>query len=299
MEHVALDRFVQMKDLGIFGRTRLELREGLSATENYLVCLGGSQTYGREIERPVTAHLSAATGMTVANFGVRNAGWDAFMREASVLEAASSARICLIQIVGAQNTSNRFYRVHPRRNDRLVAPSTVLSALYSEVDFSEFTFTRHLLGALYSVSYERFETVVEELRQAWVARLRALIREIEAPVLLYWLSDRPLSDQPWDLLRDPMSRDPLFVTRSMVQAVAHHADGFVEIAPPVGKPRLKRPFLSLRDSSVPGEDLDEAAHSAAADALLPEIEALLEKKKARQDDGPSELQIDDQIKASR
>jgi hypothetical protein len=286
MEHVALDRFVKMTDLGVFGRTRLELREGLCSRRDFIVCLGGSQTYGRELEAPFSTQLGAATGMSVANFGVRNAGWDAFMKDPAVLEAASSARVCLLQIVGAQNTSNRFYRVHPRRNDRLVAPSTVLAALYNEVDFSEFSFTRHMLGALYAISAERFETVVEELRQAWVARVRALLREIEAPVLLYWLADRPLSDQPWDLLRDPMSRDPLFVTRSMVQAISHLADGFVEVTPPVGSARRRRPLISLRDSSVPGEDLDEAAHSSAAEALLPAIEAMLDNKKARREGEP-------------
>ena len=54
----------------------------------------------------------------------------------------------MIQVSGAQNLSNRFHAVHPRRNDRFLRASTLLKTIYRDVDFTEFNFTRHLLTTL-------------------------------------------------------------------------------------------------------------------------------------------------------
>ena len=77
--------------------------------------------------------------------------------------------------MGAQNMSNRFYQVHPRRNDRLTRVSTVMQAIFPEVDFSEFCFTRHLLTRLAEVAPERFPILREELQAAWTARMRTFL----------------------------------------------------------------------------------------------------------------------------
>ena len=75
----------------------------------------------------------------------------------------------VVQVMGAQNLTNRFYTVHPRRNDRFLRAAPDLQALYPEVDFTEFHFTRHLLRTLRWSSADRFEVVAEELRAVWVA----------------------------------------------------------------------------------------------------------------------------------
>ncbi len=36
--------------------------------------------------------------------------------------------------MGAQNLSNRFYAVHPRRNDRFLRASTLMKTIFREVD---------------------------------------------------------------------------------------------------------------------------------------------------------------------
>ncbi len=55
----------------------------------------------------------------------------------------------VIQVMGAHNMSNRFYAVHPRRNDRFLRASLgCCKTIYPEVDFTEFNFTRHMLTAL-------------------------------------------------------------------------------------------------------------------------------------------------------
>ena len=61
--------------------------------------------------------------------------------------------------IGPVTAPNRFYAVHPRRNDRFLRPSAKIEALFPEIDFTEFSFNRHMLSALESVSADRFGQV--------------------------------------------------------------------------------------------------------------------------------------------
>ena len=122
----------------------------------YVAFVGGSETYGRFIKAPFPALIESDLGVNCINFGVLNAGLDVFVNEGFFSEAASGAAVTVLQIVGTQNMSNRFYTVHPRRNDRFLDASAMLKTVYPEVDFSEFNFTKHMLTKLYEVSRERF-----------------------------------------------------------------------------------------------------------------------------------------------
>ena len=132
----------------------------------YVAMLGGTETYGKFVPEPYPALTEAATGLRVVNLGYVNAGLDLYLKDADVLETAAQARLTVVQIMGAQNLSNRFYTVHARRNDRFLHASPLLRHIYREVDFTEFSFTRHMLHSLQAVSIDRFEVLAEELRAA-------------------------------------------------------------------------------------------------------------------------------------
>jgi len=136
------------------------------------------------------------------------------------MAACHDADLTIVQIMGANYLSNRFYSVHPRRNDRFLRASTVLQAIYNEVDFSEFTFTRHMLGALYEISPERFDIVVSELRAAWSARMRNMLGQIGKRSILLWFSRAELTNREWFENETPLSADPLFVTQEMVEGLS-------------------------------------------------------------------------------
>lgn len=140
----------------------------------YSVVLGGSEVFGRDVADPFTAMLARRTGRRIVNLGVMNAGLDVFVRDEALLQVAAGAEVAVIQALGAQGLSNRFYTVHPRRNDRFLRQSEKLATLYPEVDFTEFTFVRHLLVTLRARCPVRFEEVAAELRLAWIARMRQL-----------------------------------------------------------------------------------------------------------------------------
>ncbi|EPX82368.1 hypothetical protein Salmuc_04093 [Salipiger mucosus DSM 16094] len=155
-----------------------------SLDESYVAFLGGTETYGRFVAAPFPALAEQRLDRVCVNLGAVNAGPDLYLNDAGALDVAARAELCVVQMMSAQNMSNRFYGVHPRRNDRFLRASEGLQALYPEVDFTEFHFTRHMLGRLREVSAERFAQVTEELRQAWMARMTQLLTVLRGRALL-------------------------------------------------------------------------------------------------------------------
>jgi hypothetical protein len=195
----------------------------------YVAFLGGTDTYGKFIRSPFPALVERDLGVNCINFGIPNAGVDVLAQDGFLSEAAGDAMVTVLQIVGAQNLSNRFYAVHPRRNDRFVAASALLKSIYPEVDFAEFNFTRHLLGRLYKISPERFARVRQELQEAWLARMRLILRRLEGNVVLVWFADHMPAADDAEFPDPSLIRDPLFVTRPMLEQLAANARATVEV----------------------------------------------------------------------
>lgn len=234
-----------------------------------VVVLGGTETYGKFVQDPFPARIGRDTGLHVVNLGCVNAGPDVFLAEPVMVKMAAAARVTVVQIVGARNLSNAFYRVHPRRNDRLVAVLPPLRALYPEVDFAEFNFTRHLLRVLKDLSADRFATLASALRDAWVARMTDLLGRLTTPVLLLWVADRPAPDPGLPLSLD----DPCLVDRAMLRAVSARASHLVEVVLPrscygPGSGGLVYGPLDIPAlSAIPGAQAHEAIAGAVSAAL--------------------------------
>lgn len=157
----------------------------------FLLCLGGTETFGRFIADPFPAQIGARLGRPVVNMGVPNAGLDVMLNDPAITQARARASAVVLQIPEAANMNNRFYTVHPRRNDRFIKATTLLRTIFPEVDFTEFHFTGHLLGHLAALSADRFALVRAELCTAWLARMRRMLTETTCPVHLLWLATRP------------------------------------------------------------------------------------------------------------
>ncbi|MBW7920471.1 MAG: hypothetical protein H3C51_00025 [Rubellimicrobium sp.] len=188
-------------------------------TRPFVAFLGGTETYGKFIETPFPALVARATGLQCANFGIVNASVDAPGSDPGLMAIARRAGVRVLQVTGAHMLSNRFYTVHPRRNDRFLRASTVLSALFPEVDFSEICFTGHLLARLWEVSPDRFQILREELQAAWSARMRSTLEQLGPATLLLWFAPQMPSDIPWEERPDPLHIEPAFVTRRMLDSL--------------------------------------------------------------------------------
>lgn len=244
-----------------YGNSRIFFRgPRKSLRGRYVTFIGGTETYGKDVASPFPDLVERATGIACVNFGCINASVDAFLPETAVHEVCHGAALNIVQVMGAHNMSNRFYTVHPRRNDRFVRASSVLRAVYPDVDFTEFCFTRHMLATLYALSPERFEIILSELQMAWRARMRTFLAEIGAHTLLLWLSESLPSNALLDDRADPINADPLFVTRSMIDELRPGVQGVILVQPPA------RPAGEIAHPVSPL--LHPRMHAAASDAII-------------------------------
>lgn len=266
-----------------YGAARVDFRgPKKSLTGRYLAFLGGTETYGKFIQTPYCELLEARVGMDCANLGVMNAGLDVFLNEPEILAIAGRAEVTVIQILGAHNMSNRFYRVHPRRNDRFIAASALMQSVFYDVDFSEFNFTRHMLQELSHLASERFSFVREELRNAWCSRMRILLDRIPGEKILLWLADHP---PPLKLPQRSLGRDPLFVDSPMIDALRPLVSGVAQVRLSEGARRTSTDGMIFRDLDRAAAErmLGPLAHQEAADTLFQELSPILsrQQKKAR------------------
>ena len=243
---------------------------------DYIAFLGGTETYGRFIETPFPALLEKKLNVSCANFGVVNAGVDLYLNDPTTLEFSANSNIKVLQVMGAQNMSNRFYTVHPRRNDRFLRASERLETLFPEVDFTDFHFVRHMLGELAEISEDRFQTVVDELRMAWIARMKNLLALLGGPVILMWFANH----EPAGVQHATMGGDPLFVTRNMLDALRPRVAGLIEV---VASERAlsegtKGMIFNELDACAAAELMGPLAHEEAVEALLQTMSQLPRRK---------------------
>ncbi len=250
-----------------YGKSKLLFRGPKRKLDGaYVAMLGGTETYGKFLARPFTQMVEDALDHTVVNFGCVNAGIDVFTHDQSILDAANRAAVTVVQMTGAQNMSNRFYAVHPRRNDRFLRASNLLKTIYREVDFTEFNFTRHLLTSLHQVSPDKFAMVEQELKEAWVARMKTLISKIESKVILLWMADHA----PQSCARSSVDgTDPLFVGEEMINELRPFVNGVVEVEVTPDEIEAGRDGMVFTDLEEPATRgmLGAVAHARVAEAL--------------------------------
>ncbi|MCX7646235.1 MAG: DUF6473 family protein [Rhodobacteraceae bacterium] len=234
--------------------------------DSYVAVIGGTETYGRFVQQPYPALLEGLCGRRTVNFGYVNAGVDVFLQDETVMGLCAGAEVTIVQLLGAQNLTNRFYTVHPRRNDRLLSVSPLLGALYRDLDFAEFNFTRHLLAALQDRSPERFALVVAELKAAWTARMRQLLKRVGGRKILLWIGEEAPGDGTVLNARAP---DPLFVSREMIETLRPLVSDVVVVvedqdARAAGTAGM---IFEPEDAAVAATTANAAVHRQVAEAL--------------------------------
>ena len=241
----------------------------------FVAFVGSTETYGKFIEEPFPTLVEQQLGKTCANFGLMNAGIDAFVHDPFVINTAAQSDVTVVQVMGAQNMTNRFYAVHPRRNDRFVSASTLLKTIYREVDFADFHFNRHMLRDLLTLSPDRFYTVKAELQQAWLARMRLMLGGIKGKIILLWFSAQPPSDDTAE--EDTcLGCDPLFISKQMMAQITPLVTEVVTVtaSPQAQNGGTEGMVFSELEAPAAQEMLGPRAHQEAADALVKAIQSM-------------------------
>ncbi len=248
----------------------------------YIAFIGGTETFGKFVDKPFPALAEKELGSPCVNLGCVNGGVDAFVNDPTIMGMCHDADMTVVQIMGANHMSNRFYSVHPRRNDRFLRASTVMQAIYNEVDFADFTFTRHMLGALFAMSPERFDIVVSELREAWVARMKNMLGQIGPRTVLLWFSKTEMSNIPWDKHENALQVDPLFVTAEMIDQLRDRVMDVVVVNPSdVAQAQgTKGMFYSPMQAKAASGMMGVACHAEASAKIVPSLRQALATKAA-------------------
>lgn len=210
-----------------YGQSRLMFRGPPRVPEGgYCVALGGAATFGRYLPSPWPHLLERISRRMVINLGVPHAGPDAYLSDPCVMRLVIGADLRLIEVPDAINLSNPLYSVHSRRNDRFLRAGNALVRLYPEVDFTEFAFTRHMIGALAEHGQQRFALVARQLQQVWLARMGQLLDLCDGPTVLVWLADRPPPEREVEV---PSPAAPRLVNRAMLEALRPRTSEIVEV----------------------------------------------------------------------
>lgn len=250
-----------------YGASRLVFRGPLRRPDGpFAVCLGGSQTFGKFVPHPWPDRLEHLTGLPTVNLGCANAGLDAFLGDPTVLAMVADAAVTVIQLTGAQKVSNRYYAVHPRRNDRFLGPTPLMRHVFFDVDFTEFHFTRHLVTALADRAPDRFPALLTELRTVWLTRMRRLLKQAGGRRIVLWMADHAPDAAAGDT-------DPWGIDADLLQALQPDCD---EIVQAVTSPRARALgtdgmiFAGLQAAvaqGLPGPAAHDETATAVADAL--------------------------------
>lgn len=251
-----------------YGLSRLSFRGPRRPTDGrFVAVLGGSDTLARYVAKPYPDLVETAIGEVCVNLGVQAAGPDVYLNDPALQSLRHDAAATVIQLPGSTNLSNDFYKVHPRRNDRFTAPTDKLIHLYPEVDFSEISFTGHLIARLRAVDEARFALVRTALQSAWVCRMVQLVENVPGPVLLLWFAERTPNSDGGSIVGQGGNpcHEPVFVTRQMVEALRDYVDDIIEVIAVRGE--LDGLSYAPLDTLAARDALGLAAHQAAAQAL--------------------------------
>lgn len=254
-----------------YGLSRIPFRGPIRPTDGrYVACLGGTDTFGRFIREPWPELVEAELGEVCVNLGCPSAGADVFLADSAVQALCHDAAATVIQVTGAANLSNAFYKVHPRRNDRFIRPTEALTRLFPDVDFTDIAFTGHLLSRLRTTDEGRFDVVLEVLKKTWLCRYEAQIDACLGPVFLLWMAERS-PDMPQSA--NPRPCDPDFIHRPLLEALRARVDGIIEVVARPGDTG-DMSYTPL-DRIVAGQTLGPSVHMKVADAVVPALKTAL------------------------
>ncbi|MFA3920353.1 DUF6473 family protein [Ruegeria hyattellae] len=250
-----------------YGNSKLPVRGPRRALDaRYLACLGGTETFGRFVPTPYCELLERRLRRKTVNLGGVNCGLDAWLGDPDLISIAKGAELCVLQLSALHQLSNRFYRVHPRRNDRFLRASDGLQALFPDVDFTEIHFTGHLMRHLQAADAERFETVQTELERVWLDRMQHLIAVLDTNVVLLRLQ----------IETENLIGDPAPVSARMLSRIAPQAQATLDIpVHPAGQSmELGDMIFGTLQQPAAEHMLGPAAHQVIADRLARSIRDL-------------------------
>lgn len=250
-------------------------------SDEYLVCIGGAQTFGRFVQRPFPKLLSEALCVEALNLGRGGAGPTYPLADPVLLQYINRARLVVVQVFSGRSQSNSVFQTV----DHGMVGTNARNG--SRMDAGEF------YTWLLAQDRQFARQIVAETREKYVIAMTALLAAITPPKILLWLSTRnPDYEEQWD---GPVWRlfgeFPQLVNRPMMEQLRNRADCYVEC---VSKRGMPQPIIDLNGNPSAFQVLLEGQsqgvmkthnnyypspqmHQDAADLLIPACRALLDR----------------------
>jgi hypothetical protein len=183
-------------------------------------------------------------------------------RDPVILMRARQAQLVVLQLMGPHLRSNRFFQVHPRRNDRVVRVMKPLRDLYPQVDFSQVVFVGQMLADLRNQDAAAYRKLQHGLQSGWVQHLRRIQKLYQTPIAFLWIDHG--MDPGMGMAQDGLTRRrlrELGLSDIALLRVRPARDGGAMFVHPLG-------------DAVPRIALSEGYHGRIAEALrhwLPDV----------------------------
>lgn len=249
-----------------YGLTRVVFRGPVVDPDYpFIAFFGGSETYGPFVEAPYPLLVSEALGPQAMNLGVKNGGPDVFLRSPDLAQVVAEAQAVVVQTPVVANLSNRFYKVHPFRNDRFLQVTDDFRDILPQMDVTEVHFVGHFWRDLLRIAPQEARLIAREVQTLWVQRMQTLLRNLPSPLYLLWIDGGPVKYPP---LTDAMMGD-LAQTGAEVIKVRPSQAARVEGASLM--------IFAPEDSEKAKHSLNTSSHKEVAQAV---VAAILETKKA-------------------
>lgn len=245
---------------------RLFRGPAIDPTQPYVACIGAAQTYGRFCHHPFPQQLAEGLGLQVLNLGVGGTGPRFFAAE-EYLTLLNRAEAVVVQVLSGRSSSNSLF------NNR--DTSGLMGVRLT--DYKEMRFEHFLEDLVESGPVELVREIVQETRDFYISEFISLLKKIQPPKILLWLSDRSPDyadtyDSPWSILNSY----PQIVNRRVIDAIVPFCDSYVECTSREGLPQP----LWEADSDIDGALVKDGRlynhyypspemHDRAAEALLP------------------------------
>ncbi|MEM1302229.1 MAG: DUF6473 family protein [Pseudomonadota bacterium] len=237
----------------------------------YIAFIGASETFGPFVEAPFPTLVAEDFGVQAMNLGVRNAGPDVHLHSRGVLDLTQGALATIVQVPLVANLSNRFYRVHPRRNDRVIQAMPDLLARAPMLDLCDVHFIGHFWAELARQAPDVLPVVQDEVERTWVERMQLLLDHVAQPAFILWV-------EPWG----PPRAQGLPVTRKLLEAIEPYADDQIGVRPSQaakveGASTL---IFGTEDRAKAAYAMNAAAHRDVAGAILEVMRPEMTKARA-------------------
>ena len=194
-------------------------------TGNYITIMGAAQLFGRFHAVPLHRMIALRCKVPVLNLSVGGAGPGYFLSRKRIIQAANRSRFVILQVLSGRSIGCEEYP-----GERLTAPANRPGTPARD--------RLEILEEIWHESRAEAKRLVSKWSGNYVRAYLDLIKRIERPVVLVWMSERaPEEWTPDHLDKGPRwGAFPQLVSREMVSEIANECAHYLEACKDPGLP---------------------------------------------------------------